>query len=241
LKKADYDNIAKYYDEVIGKVSDTNNYLNNRINRFKKNAKSVLELGCGTGNNLQSLNGDLEITGIDISKEMIKIAKKKLPDSSFYLRDISSFNLNKKYDIIFCLYDTINHLLLFSEWKKLFANVHKHLNDKGIFIFDINTLAKLDYISAISPFMHEFRSGYLIINVKKIFKNIFNWNLKVFENKKLNTFTLHESNIKQSSFTIGKITTTLLKYFDIKRIEDESRRKIKNENERVFFVCQKKS
>ena len=44
-------------------------------------------------------------------------------------------------------YDTINHLTLFSDWKKVFRNVSDHLKDNGLFVFDINTLHKLDFIS----------------------------------------------------------------------------------------------
>ena len=122
----------------------------------------------------------------------------------------------------------------------MFANIYSHLNAGGLFIFDINTLAKLEYFSAISPFMHEFNSGYLIVNIKKIFKNTFNWNLKIFENKKLNIYTLLDQNIKESSFEIEKVSNELLKYFHIRRIEDENGRKAGVQNERVFFVCSKK-
>ncbi|MBK8549950.1 MAG: class I SAM-dependent methyltransferase [Ignavibacteria bacterium] len=240
MKKADYDIIAAYYDKVIGKGYETNDYIRKKINRYNKNVKTVLELGCGTGSNLLHFDKDIAITGIDISVEMLKIAKNKLPGCKFYQQDIRTFSLNKKFDLIICLYDTLNHVLLFSDWKKIFKNADKHLNDKGLFIFDINTLAKLEYISAVSPFMHEFDSNYLIVNVKKIFRNTFNWNLKIFENKRHNMFSLLEQNIKESSFETDKISNELLKYFNIKRIDDENGRKVKYDNERVFFVCQKK-
>lgn len=240
MKKADYDIIAAYYDKVIGKGYETNEYIRKKINRYNKNVKTVLELGCGTGSNMLHFSKDTDLTGIDISGKMLKIAKKKLPWCKFYRQDIRTFSFNKKYDLIICLYDTLNHVLLFSDWKRIFENVNKHLNNKGLFIFDINTLAKLEYISAVSPFMHEFDSSYLIVNVKKIFRNTFNWNLKIFEYKRHNMFTLLEQNIKESSFDINKIKTGLLKYFNIKRIDDENGRKVKYENERVFFVCQKR-
>ena len=227
MKEADYNRIAKYYDDVIGIGFDTDKYLKEKIKRYNKNVRFVLELGCGTGNNL-------------ISEEMLKIARKKLPRCSFYRMDIREFSFDKKFDLIICLYDTLNHLLLFSDWKKLFANISRHLNAGGLFIFDINTLAKLEYFSAISPFMHEFNSGYLIVNVKKIFRNTFNWNLMIFENKKRNQYTLLDHNIKESSFETGKVSEELAKHFNIKRIEDENSRKAGDQNERVFFVCIKK-
>lgn len=240
MKEADYNRVAKYYDDVIGIGFDTDKYLKEKIKRYNKNVRSVLELGCGTGNNLLPFAGNIELTGIDISEEMLKIARKKVPRCSFYRMDIREFSLDNKFDLIICLYDTLNHLLLFSDWKKLFINVSRHLNAGGLFIFDINTLAKLEYFSAISPFMHEFNSGYLIVNVKKIFRNTFNWNLMIFENKKRNQYTLLDHNIKESSFETEKVSEELAKHFNIKRIEDEKSRKAGDQNERVFFVCIKK-
>ena len=240
MKEADYNRIAKYYDDVIGTGFETDEFIKKKLGRYNKNVRSVLELGCGTGNNLLAFGAEIELTGIDISSEMLKIAKIKIPRCSFYRKDIREFSYNKKFDLIICLYDTLNHILLFSEWKKLFENISSHLNKGGLFIFDINTLAKLDYFSAISPFMHEFNSGYLIVNIKKIFKNTFNWNLKIFENKKLNLYSLLEQNIKEASFEIRKVSDELSKYFHIRRIEDENGRKAGEQNERVFFVCSKK-
>ncbi len=238
MKNPDYDKIAKYYDTVIGKGYEIKNYLNEKINKYKRNVKSVLELGCGTGTNLLSFKKDIEVFGLDISREMLRIAKKKVPEGNFYLQDIRNFRLNKKFDLIICLYDTLNHILIFNDWRRLFSNIKKHLNYNGLFIFDINAIARLEYISAISPIVHEFDTNYLIVDVRKIFKNTFNWNLKIFEKKTKNEFTLLELNIKESSFRIEKIAAELIKYFDIKRIEDENGRKVKYDSERIFFVCQ---
>jgi SAM-dependent methyltransferase len=235
----EYNIIAKFYDSVIGQSNEFENYVKNIINKYNKNAKSILELGCGTGNNIKKLSTDFNVTGIDFSKHMLKIAKKKVPDGKFYLKDIRNLNLKIKFDVIICLYDTINHLRLFNDWKKLFDDVYKHLNENGLFIFDINTIYKLENISDISPVAHKFDSNYLIIDVRKISKNTFNWNLKVFENKNQNNFIMHEVNIKESSFEIEKNVTELSKYFIVKRIEDENKKKADTDTERVYFVCQK--
>lgn len=240
MKAADYDRIAKYYDNVIGKGYDSTDYIKRKILRYNKNAGSILELGCGTGNNLQKLRKDFKVSGTDISKEMLKIAKNKVKGCSFYLQDIRDFDLMQKFDVIVCLYDTINHLLLLNEWKKLFRNAATHLNEKGLFIFDINTIVKLDYISAISPLVYKFEKSYLISDIKMISGNTYNWNMKIFENKKGNDFTLLENNIKESSFPTERIKSELEKYFVTKGIEDENGKKAKAETDRIFFVCQKR-
>jgi ubiquinone/menaquinone biosynthesis C-methylase UbiE len=245
LKESSYDKIAKYYDRVLGDNYETEKYIKNKL-KESGNIKSeshskpeILELGCGTGNNLASLRKKYILTGIDSSSQMLKIAAKKMPDSEFHLSDIRDFRLGKRYDLILCLYDTINHLTLFSDWKKVFRNVSDHLKDNGLFVFDINTLHKLDFISEVSPLINRFHSDYLIVDVKRISRNVFNWNLKVFENKKENIFELTETNIKESSFEVEKITAELLKYFKIIKTEEENGRRFNRNSERIYFVCRK--
>lgn len=49
----------------------------------------VLDIGCGPGNVAKQLRGAkrVEITGIDLSSEMIEIAKANVPDGIFHLQD----------------------------------------------------------------------------------------------------------------------------------------------------------
>ncbi len=242
MKKADYNLIAKYYDTVIGAGFETGEYLFNIVRKYigKNEIKSVLELGCGTGENLKAFDTKIDITGIDISSEMIKIAKKKIPGAELKVKDIREFKFNRKFDLILCLYDTINHITLFSDWKKIFKNTSEHLNPHGVFVFDINTMFKLDYFTTISPIVHEFGKNNLIININKTGKNTFNWNLKIFEQVRLNNYKLTEADIKESSFEIFKIKNELEKYFNVLKIEDDTGKSVKENSGRVFFICRKK-
>ncbi|HMQ70256.1 MAG TPA: class I SAM-dependent methyltransferase [Ignavibacteria bacterium] len=242
MKKADYNLIAKYYDTVIGAGFETGEYLYKILRKYfkKSDLNSVLELGCGTGENLKAFQKKYDITGIDISSEMIMIAKKKLPRADLSVEDIRKYEFDRKFDLILCLYDTINHITLFSDWKKIFKNTSEHLNANGLFVFDINTIFKLDYFTAISPIVHEFGKNYLIINIDKAGINLYNWNLKMFEKVRSNNYKLIETNIKESSFALIRIKTELEKYFNILKIEDDTGRSIKENSGRVFFICRKK-
>lgn len=171
---------------------------------------------------------------------MLKLATAKVGKSALHKGDIRSFVPQKKHDVVFCLYDTINHLLLFNEWKKVFKNVFNSLNENGLFIFDFNTFYKLDLISEISPIVNRFDKNFLIADINKISVNTFNWNLKVFEFKKDDDFKLHESNIKESSFDLKKITDSLEKHFEIIETADEFDKKIHQHSERIYIVCRKK-
>ena len=242
--KNGYDNIAGFYDSVLGDSRETEKYILNKVKElFKSDHQSkpeALELGCGTGNNLLFLKNKLSLTGIDSSAGMLKIARHKLPESVFHRKDFRKFDLKKKFDLILCLYDTINHITLFSDWKRIFGNVHSHLNKNGLFIFDINTLHKLDFIASVSPVMNKFDNSYLIVNVKKLNANVFNWNLKVFENTGGRNFKLTETDIRESSFEISRIKEELSKYFRIIKIEEETGKRMSRNSERLYFICRKK-
>ena len=239
MKEAAYNSIAKFYDAVLGRTGNEINYIRDKINAYNKTAKTVLELGCGTGINLLPLSKKYKVTGVDISEKMIRIAQSKIPDGDFILDDIRRFTSEKKFDVILCLYDTINHLTLFSEWKALFKIAFNNLNPNGIFIFDINTLYKLRFITEISPLVHRFNSNILIMDVKNVSVNVFNWNLRIFENTKKNNYLLNEVNIKESSFDLKNIKDELKKLFAILNIEDVNSSKVTAKTERIYFVCKK--
>ena len=87
IKDADsYRKLAGYYDELIGK-----HYYNNLYNVFKNFTKHFpaqtrhLDIGCGTGYLIKK-SRDLNFSpeGIDISKEMIEIAKNNNPGINIY-------------------------------------------------------------------------------------------------------------------------------------------------------------
>jgi len=75
------------------------------------NAENVLEIACGTGAVLRELATQYEVTGLDISRAMLRIAHKKLPKTQFYQQDMTSFRIGRTFDAVICPYDAINHLL----------------------------------------------------------------------------------------------------------------------------------
>jgi len=83
--------------------------------------KSVLEIGCGTGDLVAKLKPKIGV-GIDISEEMIKIAKQKYPQYEFIVDDVENLNINQKFDYVI-MSDLIGHMsdvwLAFRNLKKV--------------------------------------------------------------------------------------------------------------------------
>lgn len=139
-----YSALAEIYDCVMRDVPYRRwaKYIVKLIKKFHPKAKSILELACGTGTMLMLLRKyGFIVDGLDISPKMIEKAKEKSRGESvkFFIADISNFEVDEKYDVQLCLYDSVNYLLELEKFNGLFKSVWGSLNDDGIFIFDIST------------------------------------------------------------------------------------------------------
>ena len=107
----------------------------------------VVELGCGTGSFTQVLRRKgYDIIGIDMSPEMLDLARKKSADSGLdimYLeQDMRELDLYCTAGTIVSVCDSINYLLEDEDVINTFKLVNNFLFPKGVFIFDFNTLYK---------------------------------------------------------------------------------------------------
>ena len=86
-------------------------YYKDLINFFRfhiPEGSSVLEIGCGMGDILNSVNPGKGV-GIDISSEMINIARKKYSHLTFLQMDAEDLTLSEKFDFII-ISDTLGYL-----------------------------------------------------------------------------------------------------------------------------------
>ena len=234
-----YDIIGQFYDEVMGDQADVARQIRKFIVERNPKARSVLELACGTGALMKQLSRHYEVTGLDKSSVMLALAHHKFRHIKLHQMDMVDFKVADKFDVIICMNDTINHLLKFSAWKKLFASVARHLNSGGIFIFDINTEYKLRELSITPPILHEFNSNLLIIDVQR-HKILYEWNLRIFEHDAENRYIRHEETLYQQAFPTNRIREALFVKFKRIKIFDLDRPRITPSSERLYFVATKK-
>lgn len=142
-----YKQFAYYYDEAVMEL-DYSLWLE-FILPYLKPSSTLLDLACGTGTlvTMLRLKGILA-EGIDLSEEIIEIAREKAKinhlDIPFYIADMTSFSLDKKYDVITCFFDSVNFLKTTNQIQAMLGCVKKHLNPQGYFIFDIFSKTMLE-------------------------------------------------------------------------------------------------
>lgn len=103
----------------------------------KYTCTSLLEIGCGSGNlAAQFAAGGFGYTGMDLSEQMLAIAKQNNPGQVFINGDMRNFDLQNKVDAAIITGRTISYLITNKDVTDTFTAIHKNLNKDGIVCFD---------------------------------------------------------------------------------------------------------
>src|SRR5213593_20919 len=140
-----YERFARYYDAIYERIVDYDadcDYLESLCRRFlRRKPKSVLDLGCGTGNHAIELGRrGYEVVGLDISKSQLSVAHTKLRGKNlpvtFVQGDMARFDLKPRFDMAICMFGGFGHMLSASEVASHFASVRRHLGPGGLYVFE---------------------------------------------------------------------------------------------------------
>ncbi len=243
-----YNIFLEYYDAIVrwinSPINEEVDFLSELIQKYKwtNNSNiSILETACGTwvvAKEFYKLW--YQITWLDINPKMLVKAKENLNENNLILWDMTNFNLQKKFDVILCNYNSICHLLIWQEWQKFFEMSAKHLHENGILIFDINTLFEFENITREFAQFYNFWDDSVCLEMFKK-DRIYEWLIKIFKKAPDGRYDLIIENVKENSFPIDKIKKELRnKWFQILEILDFHYWIITHESERVYFIAQKK-
>ena len=233
-----YDTFAHHYDAVVGQREDVALFLQKLLKKYAPKAKTLLELGCGSGSMLKILSRRYQARGIDLSAKMVEIAKSKAPRAKVSVGDITKFSFDERYDAIICPFDTINHVTSFPAWKRVFANAHRHLNAGGTFIFDVNTEAKMERYATEPVYAELLEDEVSIVDVERVRKFRYVVNLRLLKRTKGENYRNHEVHIPELVVPTPQILAELAKYFRRVTMIDPDRKQPTAETEELFFVCQ---
>jgi SAM-dependent methyltransferase len=100
-----YDN-PELYEEIYHGCGDEipRSVENLVISRTGGPPRTLLDLGCGTGRDLQYFAGHgIDCTGVDLQDQMISYARTRRPNIAFHTGDMRSVRLGRTFDTITCL------------------------------------------------------------------------------------------------------------------------------------------
>lgn len=238
-----YKEFAQIYDELMHSDIDYErwcDYIENLFTEHGCEPDSICELACGTGNMTAGLERrGYDMTGVDISPQMLAVAEEKLKNTELMCIDMSRFRPFKKYDAFLCMIDGLNYVIAPKAVENTFRRVHDNLNDGGVFIFDVSTEYKLKNILGNETFIY---SEYDIF---------YSWQNEYHEKYKLSDMLLNffvregkryrrfEERHLQRGWTQEQLTLMLKKagFTDI-NVYDELTHNAPNEKSaRIVFVC----
>lgn len=237
----DYASFARFYDRIMGDRSEEIQRIQSYIDAFRPAAASLLELGCGTGALLTELAKSYQVTGVDRAPEMLAIAASRVPAARLIRADMTSFTLASRFDVVICMFDTLNHLPAFEHWAALFDRVHEHLVPEGLFIFDVNTSGRLRRLHGGPSFLEEFDGNVVVMTVEPAGGWLSMWQTRIFERLHDDVFRLHDERILELGVPLAHLRAALDGQFAVLREESLDGSPVSDDSDRVFFAARRRA
>lgn len=98
--------------------------------------RSWLDVGCGTGRHLAYLRKRHSVAGVDLSPEMLRVARHRLPGVPLELGDARTFRLGRTFDVVSCLFGLLGHIEREDDARRVFERISAHLAPGGVAIVE---------------------------------------------------------------------------------------------------------
>ena len=124
--------------------------------KLNEKGKKILEPLCGSGRFLVPfVERGLDISGIDLSNEMLQKLKQKLPEAKVVQADIMKYSPREKFDYIFISSGSVSLFTDIDLCKQILCRIKEWLSPMGKFVFAVDTIANRctddnDYAIAVS-------------------------------------------------------------------------------------------
>lgn len=134
-----FHSLARYYD-LLASQKDYRaeaTFVGELAERYSRApVHDWLDVACGTGRHLEYLRARYNAVGVDLSEEMLDIARRRLPGVELHQGDMRNFRLRRRFDAVTCLYSAIGHLGSERELQGVFKNFARHLRAGGVVIVE---------------------------------------------------------------------------------------------------------
>jgi SAM-dependent methyltransferase len=236
----DYAVFARFYDGIMGDRTETVERIGGYLDRNLPGARSLLELGCGTGAILAGLRPRLAVTGLDRSPEMLAVAAAKLPGVPLVRAEMPSFRLGTRFDAVICVFDTLNHLPQFDQWLALFDRVREHLTDGGLFAFDVNTTGRLLRLHSTPRYVGDFGPNLFSMEVRPFDGDLSLWTTTIFERNDAGPVRCYIERILELGVPLARLREALATDFELLEEIGLDGEVPTDESERAYFAYRRR-
>jgi SAM-dependent methyltransferase len=129
---------AACYDALYGRKDyETEAALVERIVLERNSrARTLLDVACGSGKHLERLRGRFEVEGLDLSQDLLVLARERLPGVPLHLGDMTGFELGRRFDAVTCLFSAIGYVVTEKRLRQAVAQMARHLEASGVLIVE---------------------------------------------------------------------------------------------------------
>ncbi|WP_071395835.1 class I SAM-dependent DNA methyltransferase [Bacillus tuaregi] len=246
-----YGKFAYLYDELMKDVPYEKwvGFINKQASMYGVKGKNLLDLACGTGElSIQLADNGYSVTGVDLSADMLAVAKEKAEEKGHSLllieQDMSELEGLDLYDIIGIFCDSLNYLQTENAVMQTFERVFQHLKPGGLFLFDVHSIYKMNHLFIDQTYAYNGEDvSYIWQCFVGEYPDSVEHELTFFHlDSRTNQYQRYDELHVQRTFSIEQYETWLSKAgFELLEISaDFLDSKLNAESERIFFTARKR-
>ena len=247
---ASYGDFAYYYDMLTENV-DYDKRCEYICGLLAENGVSegiLLDLACGTGTmSLMFAEKGYDVVGVDGSEEMLTQAQEKKMESGadiiFLCQKMEELDLFGTINAAVSTLDSINHVTNEDTVKEIFRRVSLFMEDKGIFVFDVNTPYKHREVLGDNTFIYDLDEVYCIWQNSTDENLVTTISLDLFEKDEEDeeTYYRYSEEFSEKAYDLDDIRDWLqdCKFEVVAVYEEMTKDAVKADTQRAVFVARK--
>jgi ubiquinone/menaquinone biosynthesis C-methylase UbiE len=102
----------------------------------RSHGRKLLDVACGTGHHIETLRRWYDCVGVDLSSEMLSIARRRLPGIRFVQGDMRDLQLPDRFDVVTCLFSAIGYLRTYGALRRAVRTMVEHLTPGGVLLIE---------------------------------------------------------------------------------------------------------
>lgn len=129
---------AELYDAIyhFKHYQRESEHLRNLIDRIVPDARTLLDVACGTGEHARFLKQYYAVDGIDLNNSYIEAARAKNPSGKYSCADMADFELRARYDVVTCLFSAIGYVKTVESAERAIGCMARHVRRGGCLIVE---------------------------------------------------------------------------------------------------------
>lgn len=247
---ASYGDFAYFYDNLTDNVDYEKrcSYIKGLLAENGVGEGILLDLACGTGTvSLMLSDMGYDVIGVDASEDMLSVAQEKKMESGadviFLCQRMEELDLFGTINACVSTLDSINHVTDEETVREIFRRVSLFMEDKGIFLFDVNTPYKHKCVLGDNTFVYDTDEVYCVWQNSTDESLVTTVNLDLFEKDEDDeeTYYRYSEEFTERAYDLDDIKKWLedVKFEVIGIYEELTKDSVKADTQRAVFVARK--